>query len=549
MKLAAIDIGTNSIRTIIADIHGNGTFQVIDQLKDMVRLGEGENAETGLTPRAMADGLAALIKSKAICDAHQVERIIAVATSAVREAKNGGTFVERVEQETGIVVNVITGEEESRLIYLGARESIDLGNRRALIIDVGGGSVEFVIADRDQLLYSTSLQLGVLRLVNRLPLSDPAKPKEIEAVRKYIGVETLQMVRRVQELGFDQVLATSGTNLTLLGLALQQDHKDGAAVGTLNNESVPAAQIQAVCKWLERSTTADRRRVAKIQPGRLDSIVLGALLWQCLISELKIKSVTGCSFALREGMLVNYMNIHLPAIWQEEKYPDPRRRTILSLAQRCNWEEKHARHISRLALSLFDQLKPVHGLRANARETLEYASLLHDIGYHINARSHHKHGAYLIFNGNLLGFAREEIQMIAAIVRYHRKRKPDKADPELDGFDVVQRRTVEVLAGILRVADGLDRSHFGVVERLTVTADGRTVDIDAQVHGPAELEIWFASQRSGLLQDALHRTIRIRVAENLTKPVGESESPPQTNEGKGDLISVPGNGAEEKQSK
>ena len=138
MKLAAIDIGTNSIRTIIADIHGNGTFQVIDQLKDMVRLGEGENPETGLTPRAMADGLAALIKAKAICDAHQVERIIAVATSAVREAKNGGTFVERVEQETGIVVNVITGEEEARLIYLGARESIDFANRRVLIVEPTG---------------------------------------------------------------------------------------------------------------------------------------------------------------------------------------------------------------------------------------------------------------------------------------------------------------------------------------------------------------------------------------------------------------------------
>jgi exopolyphosphatase/guanosine-5'-triphosphate,3'-diphosphate pyrophosphatase len=478
-----------------------------------------------------------------------VERTIAVATSAVREAKNGGTFVERVEQETGIVVNVITGEEEARLIYLGARESIDLGNRRVLIVDVGGGSVEFVIGDRDQLLYSSSLKLGVLRLLNRFPLSDPVKSKEMEAIREYIDAETLRMVRRVQELGFDQVLATSGTNLTLLGLALQQEHKDGTTPGTLNNESVPAAKIQAVCKWLERSTTAERRRVAKIQPGRLDSIVVGAILWQCLISELKIKSVTGCSFALREGMLINYMNVHLPAIWQEEKYPDPRRRTVLSLAQRCNWEEKHARHITGLALSLFDQLKPVHGLRVDAREMLEYASLLHDIGYHINARSHHKHGAYLIFNGNLLGFAREEIQMVAAIVRYHRKRKPDRADPELDGFDAVQRRTVEVLAGILRVADGLDRTHFGIVERVTATADGRTIDINALVRGPAELEVWFASQRSGLLQDALHRAIRIRVVENPPKPVGEPEQPLQTNEVRRDLISVPGNGAEEKQGK
>lgn len=519
MKLAAIDIGTNSIHTVIAEVHGDGTSQVVDQFKDMVRLGAGETAKTGLTPRAIADGLGALIKAKKICETRQVEKIIAVATSAVREAKNGGKFIDQVLRETGIVVNVITAAEEARLIYLGVRESIDLGERRALIIDIGGGSIEFAIGERSGLKFSTSVKLGVLRLLNRFPISDPVKPKEVEAIQNYIAENSQDALTALREHVFDCVIATSGTSLALLGLAL--DPKDGTPLGALNNQVVPAAKLKGECDWLLKSSLAERRRINQIQSERLNSIVMGAVLWEYLLPELKIKEVIGCAFALREGIMADYLRSHLNGIQQKEDYPDPRRRSVLALAQRCNWEEKHSRQVAALALSLFDQLSPVHKLSANARELLEYGSWLHDIGYHINAKSHHKHGAYLILNGDLLGLAQAEIQMIAALARYHRKRKPNNTDSELRGLSAAERRAVKILAGILRIADGLDRTHFGIVQREIVKVTARTIEIRVVASGDAQLEIAFANQKADLLAEGLRRAVRVRLIEGEPPAVNE----------------------------
>lgn len=520
MKIATIDIGTNSIHTIIAEIHGDGTFKIVDRFKDMVRLGAGETDATGLTPRAIADGLGSLVRAKTICETRGVEEIIAVATSAVREAKNGVSFIEKALQETGIAINVITTEEEARLIYLGVRESIDLSIRRALIIDIGGGSIEFIIADRNALQFSASVKLGVLRLLNRFPISDPVKSKEVDAIKNYIGEHSRDVLSRVREHGFDCVIITSGTNLELLALALQKVQSAEIPDGALHNQVVSAAKLQTECDWLLKSSAADRRRMTRIPAGRLDSIVMGAALWQHLIPELKIAEVIGCTFALREGMMVDYLRRNMPGIRQEEKYPDPRRRSVLTLAQRCHWDETHSRQVAALALSLFDQLEPVYKLGANTRELLEFACWLHDIGYHINAKSHHKHGAYLILNGELLGLAQPEIQMIAAIVRYHRKRKPQRGDIELSNLSALQCRGVEILAGILRIADGLDRTHFGIVQRVVVKSTARTIEIRVAASGDAQLEMGFAAQKADLLTETLGKAVRLRLAEDE----GDSEN-------------------------
>jgi len=538
MKLAAIDVGTNSIHTIIAEVHGDGTFQVVDQFKEMVRLGTGETDKAGLTPRAITDGLGALVKAKTICENRRVEEIIAVATSAVREAKNGGSFIEQVLRETGIAINVITTAEEARLIYLGVRESIDLGARRALIIDIGGGSIEFIIADQKGLQFTASVKLGVLRLLNRFPISDPVKPKEIDGIENYIGENSREVLSQVRAHRFDCVIVTSGTTLELLALVLNKNQKAETPDGALHNQVVSASKLQMECAWLLKSSTADRRRMNSIPAGRLDSIVMGAALWQYFIPELKIAEVIGCSFALREGMMVDYLRRHMPGIRQEEKYPNPRQRSVLTLAQRCNWEEAHSRQVAALALSIFDQLETVHRLGANARELLEFACWLHDIGYHINAKSHHKHGAYLVNNGDLLGMAQPEIQMIAAIVRYHRKRKPRERDLELRDLTAPQRRTVEILAGILRIADGLDRTHFGVVQRVIVTSTENVIQVRVVASVDAQLEIGFAAQKADLLEDALGKSIRVRLVEGEAS--AENANPaPRT------LIEIPRNGKPE----
>lgn len=514
MKIAAIDVGTNSIRTIIAIVHGDGTFQVVDQLREMVRLGEGESPTAGMTPRAFADGLSVLSKARVLCDAHRVDHIVAVATSAVREAVNGGRFVDQVQQRTGIELEVISAEKEARLIYAGARGCMPTGDRRGLFIDVGGGSVEFIIGDQ-AIHFIASVKLGGLRLLNRFPMSDPIKPRQIEAVREYIAATLEPVLSRIRSVGFDSVIGTSGTSLTLTSLVLERERHNGAEPPSLNRQTVSAAELLSVCKWLIQSTAAERRQINRIQPGRLNSIVMGAILWQCMVEQLGIRSVTACDYALREGVLIDYIESHLPGIRQWEKYPNPRRRSAIALAQRCNWDEAHSRQVAVLALSLFDQLQPLHHLDARAREWLDYAALLHDIGYHISARAHHRHSYYLILHGDLLGFSQQEVRTIAAVARYHRKRKPERGDPELTGLDGGTRRTIEILSGILRIADALDRTHNRIARQVKVQTRNRSLQLQLIARGDAELEQWFAAQEAALLQDVLKLKIQITVAESL----------------------------------
>lgn len=518
MKVAAIDVGTNSIRTVIATVHSNGTFQVVDQLREMVRLGEAESSRTGLTPRAITDGLRALAKAQALIEAHRVDQVVAVATSAVREAVNGGRFVELVLEQSGIDLRVISAEEEARLIYIGARESVQLGDRRGLFVDVGGGSVELIIGDQQTSFFVASVKLGVLRLLNQFPISDPPKPRQIQAIQGHCAKVLRPALERIHQVGFDKVICTSGTNLTLIELALKSRSQTSVALGSINNQVVSSAELSALCNWLTKSTLAERRRLSEIQPGRLNSIVAGAALWRYLLGQLKAKEFTAAEYALREGILIDFIQTHLPGIRQWEKYPNPRRRSVIALAQRCHWEEAHSRQTAVLSLALFDQLQSLHHLDARAREWLDYAALLHDIGYHINVKGHHRHSFYLIIHGDLLGFSQEEIRAIAAVARYHRKRRPAKQDIELLGQSVATRKTIAILAGILRIADALDRTHSRLIRQVRATVQKGSILIQVVARGDAELEMWFAQRRAGLLADTLGKKIEL-VLNEVESPI------------------------------
>jgi exopolyphosphatase/guanosine-5'-triphosphate,3'-diphosphate pyrophosphatase len=504
MKLAAIDIGTNSIHTIIADVASNGSLEVVDRFKEMVRLGEGQTDKFGLSSRAITDGLAALSNAKSLCDSRGVEQICAVATSAVRESPNGAEFLSLVRQETGIRVKAITGQEESRLIYQAVRESISLNGQRALIVDIGGGSVEFIVGTQRHLYFADSVKCGVLRLRDRFPLSEPTTTKELNAVRDFIERNIKRVVAQVRDAGFDVVVGTSGTILALLHLA-----RGDKALSRLHNVKASQQRIRSVVKQLSSMRLEERKNLNGIAPGRADTILPGAVLLETIMRSLDASKIIACEWALREGVLLDYLHKHQPELRALARHPDPRRRSVFALAQRCNWAETHSQQVASLALMMFDQLKPLHGLDAAERELLEYGALLHDIGYHISAKAHHKHGHYLVMNGGLLGFTPEEIQMIAAIVRYHRRRAPQKGDIELDRLSGRARRAIEILAGILRIADGLDRTHFSLVQRVETQVSDAFIDIIATPHGDAELEMWYARRKSDLLATALGREIRL----------------------------------------
>ncbi|MCC6443917.1 MAG: Ppx/GppA family phosphatase [Armatimonadetes bacterium] len=520
MKLGSIDIGTNSIHTLIVDVDTGGSYEVLAQEKEMVRLGEGETRSHGISSRAIGDGLSALIKAKKLCDSRSVEKILAVATSAIREAPNGADFLEAVWRHTGISIEVITGHEEARLIYLAVRDSIRMDNRKALIIDIGGGSVEFIIGDRKSIYFSDSLKIGVLRLADRFAVSDPPTAAETERMAEYLRNVLKPTLAGIQQTGFDFAVASSGTALTLLGLALEES---GLALESLNNVVVPMKRLRPVLERVQKLSESQRLDLKGFDPGRLRTIGPGACLLQTVFDSLKAKEVTACERAIRDGLVLDYIETNRSYLKSIADVPNPRHRSVLALARRYEWEEGHSIQAAHLAQKLFDQTASIHRLGAAERELLEYSSLLHDIGYHISAEKHHKHGYYLIKNGGLMGFTPEEIEIMACVARYHRKRKPTKRDASYRSLDDRSRKAVRVLSGVLRVADGLDRTHFSVISDLECKVSERLIEVIVQPEGDAELEVYSARQKAGLLEEALGRPLRIRTGARVEDLILEDE--------------------------
>jgi exopolyphosphatase/guanosine-5'-triphosphate,3'-diphosphate pyrophosphatase len=518
MKIATIDVGTNSIHTLIVDGREDGTFHVVDRCREMVRLGEEQSDAYGLTSRAIEEGLRAMLRARQLCDSQGVEAICAVATSAVREAPNGAEFLNLVEAQTGITVKAITGQEEARLIHLAVRESLDLEGRRALIIDIGGGSVEFIVGTQRDLYFADSVKCGVLRLRDRFPLSDPPDARELRKMREFIEKKLQRVISQVRDAGFERVIGSSGTISALLELALGS--KNG--LQRIHNQVFPRRRVQSAVRRLGKMTLDQRRSINSLTPGRADTILPGGILFLTALEQLGIEKVIGCEWALREGILINHLMQNRDDLEVRAQVPEPRRRSVFSLIQRCNWAETHSQQVGALALLLFDQLKPLHRLDSTARELLEYAALLHDIGYHISAKGHHKHGHYLVLHGGLLGFEPAEVQILAAIVRYHRGRIPGRNDVELESLSGRARRIVEVLAGLLRVADGLDRTHFSLVQRVECSIRDTGIEIKLIAHGDAELEVWYARHKSDLLARTLGRPLTFRNVARL-----DSSSPSQ----------------------
>jgi exopolyphosphatase/guanosine-5'-triphosphate,3'-diphosphate pyrophosphatase len=507
MKLAAIDLGSNSFHMVIVEVSASGAFEVIDREKERVRLGAETLSRGQLPAAAMRRGLAALAEFKRLADSHGVEKLLAVATSAIREATNGEDFLERAGRETGIWPRAVSGEEEARLIYLAALHSVHLGGQRALLVDIGGGSVELAVGVGEELLYAASEKLGVLRLAERLEPSDPLSRRDEKRIEAAVDELVAPHLPRLRGVGFDVAVGTSGTILALGAYALTLD--GGAAPEPLHHASVDAAALHEVRRRLLGTAARERERLAGLDASRADTIVVGAIVLDTLLARLGAERLTLCDWALREGLLLDYIHGHRRSLARAESYPDPRRRSVVHLAERCQYDAVHARHVSELALALFDGTHPHHGLGRVEREWLEFAGLLHDIGHHISYPGHHRHAHYLIQNGDLKGFRPEEVEVIANVARYHRRGLPSKKHAPFRALPKPLRRTVRVLAGFLRAADALDRSHRQVIRRLAFTERNGALRLRCEAVGDCQLELWGVPRRLDLMQQALGVAIRV----------------------------------------
>ena len=510
MRVAAIDIGTNSLHMIVANVRPDLSFEVIDREKEMVRLGAGGLDGRSLTETARTAALQTLTKFRRLADSHKVDEIVAAATSAVREADNGGDFIAEVAAHTGIRIRVITGVEESRLIHQAAVYGVHMGGRPAVVIDIGGGSTEVSLGSASHVTHARSFKLGVIRMTERFVRSDPITESDERRMVKHVNKEIGSYLDGIAGRRFERVIGTSGTILSLGSLALSEG--GASAPEALRNRHVPAKAIHRVRKRLTELDLDARLHLPALDPRRADIAVAGSILLDTILRRLVADDLTLCDFALREGLILDYIHRNTARIRKIERYPDVRRRSVMELGDRCNYWSEHARHVARLALSIFDQTRGVHGLDDRAREWLEYGALLHDVGNHISYERHHRHSYYLIKNGGLRGFEPAEVELIALVARYHRQAVPKKSH---EGYSLLrgsERRAVRTLSAIVRLAEGLDRSHGQVVDTVDVVPKGNEYVFRLRTSGDAELEVWAAHRHAEPLQDVLGRTLRFEVA-------------------------------------
>ena len=506
MRIAAIDCGTNSIHMIVVQIRPDLSFEVIDREKEMVRLGSGGLDGKALTAEAMAGALQTFGRFRRLAESHQVEEILAAATSAVREAENGGAFLAEVERETGIKPQVISGTEEARLIHLAAVYGVDVAGASAVVVDIGGGSVEITHGAGAVLRAARSFKLGVIRLTERFVHTDPLSRRDERKLVRHIGDELSKYLRDIKAAGYDRVIGTSGTILSI-GTVASADRR--RASDEIRNLRVSAKQIHRFRKDVTQYGIGERMKMPGLDPRRADLIVAGAVLLDTIVQKLEAPEITLCDFALREGLVLDYIQRNRKHIAQAGEYPDVRRRSIIELAERCSYWSEHASQVARLSLSIFDQTRGVHGLTDREREWLEFAALLHDIGTHISYPRHHKHSYYLIKNGDLRGFEPAEAEIIALVARYHRKTPPKKSHADFGALGAKRRRAVRTLAAILRFAETLDRSHAQAVTGVELHDRGGEYLVKLRTTGDAELELWAAQRQVAPLERALGKPVRV----------------------------------------
>jgi exopolyphosphatase/guanosine-5'-triphosphate,3'-diphosphate pyrophosphatase len=512
LRIAAIDIGTNSLHMVIVEVTDSLSFKILSSEKELTQLGSAALVQHRLTRRAMTHTLEVLARYQRIARNFECDVTLAYATSAVRESLNGGDFVLAAKKELGLLIQVISAHEEAHLIYLAVRQAIDLsshasGTGPSLIVDIGGGSCELIVGTNTRPLFLESFKLGASRLTQQFVHSDPITERELEGLEKHIRKTLKPAIDQIKSHQIQRVIGTSGTLENLAAMCVLQHGEEVVRHRLLTQ--MTREDFDTVCKRLIRSSTEERRHLPGLDPGRAEQIVSGALVASHLFERLEMPQIDVCDRALREGMIIDYMQTHWPKVKLSVQIRDPRRRSVFELGRRCNFDEKHALQVARLSLALFDGLAKLHRLGPAERELLEYAALLHDIGWHIGRSSHHKHSLYLIKNGELEGFSPNELDILANVARYHRKSAPKKSHPDYVALDAHSRELVWKLAAILRIADGLDRGHYSNVQSLRTITRRKTVSVRVVTEADPELELWAAALKGDIFERLFRRRIRV----------------------------------------
>ena len=507
--LAAIDIGTNSFHLVIAEVNlTSGHFRILGKDKEIVRLGSGSTDMKYISETAMNRGIAALKRFCIIAESHSAE-IHAIATSAVREALNKDEFLRRVRSQTDIKIEIASGSEEARLIHLGVLQSLPVFNKKILLIDIGGGSTEFLLGSGRKIIFSNSMKLGAVRFTERFFKTHGINKASIEECREFVKGSLAPMKREIEKRHFDTCIGSSGTAETLANIVRGLRGEDVDLVTSNNGFTFKKNELYAAVNLILKAPNSRKRGAIKgMDSGRVDIIVAGAIILEQIFKELKLESLTFSDYALREGIILDSIEkLHLKK--QVTHLHDIRHSSVLHIAEMYHYEKNHGQHVASLALALFDQTKKIHKLGALEREYLEAASILHEIGFYVSHALHHRHSYYLIRNADLLGFTENEKEIIANIARYHRKSHPKIKHEGFNLLSEEDRQIVVRLSAILRVADGLDRSHSALVKGFKIAVKGKTavVHLEQRKGNTVEMEVWGAERKKKLFEDTFKTSL------------------------------------------
>jgi exopolyphosphatase/guanosine-5'-triphosphate,3'-diphosphate pyrophosphatase len=507
MRIAAIDVGTNSIHMVIADTRPGG-FEVIDREREVVQIGRGSFAGGRLRAEAIQRSAQAFARFVQLARRHQVDRILCTATAAVREARNGGEFLSAARAAAGIGPRVIPAEEEGRLIYLAVKAALQLDDKPSLIVDIGGGSVQLVAANRERAIKTVSAPLGALRLTELMPTSDPPVPRDIARLQRHIRRTCREAFATLGEHRYARVFGSSGSIHALAHIAHALE--TGRPVSQINGHHLAIESLRKLTRRLQRMTTAEREHLPGMDVHRAEIIVPAAMVLLHILEETGLDGITISDFGVREGLVTDYVQRHAQEITAAEHIDDLRLRSAMQALDKFRANVPHAEHVQKLSLELFDRLQPLHGLGDEARDTLRFAALLHDLGAAVGYDRHADHSYYVIKHTNLRGFTADEVEQIANVARYHSKARPRKRDASFGDLSKPARRTVRWLSAILRIAEGLDRSHYQLVKALRVKrrpAGGIVIRVNAR--RDAQLELWAARRRADALARLIGGPVRI----------------------------------------
>ncbi|AFY35254.1 Ppx/GppA phosphatase family protein [Calothrix sp. PCC 7507] len=469
--IAAIDLGTNSLHMVIVRIDPSlPSFSIIAKDKETVRLGDRDLATGHLKAAIIDKAIAALRRFQEIAKTLNAETVVAVATSAVREAPNGKDFLHRIAVELGLCVDLISGQEEARRIYLGVLSGMEFHNQPHLIIDIGGGSTEIILGDSHEPRTLTSTKIGAVRLTSELITTDPISNIQFQYLQAYARGMLERSVEEVSaNLEFGQTPRLIGTSGTIETLALiNAREKLGFIPSTLNGYQLSLKDLQDWVNRLRKLTNVERATIPGMPDKRSEVILAGAVILQEAMTLLGVESVTTCERSLREGVIVDWMLAH-GLIEDKLRFQSSiRQRSVLKQAKKYQVNLDYSDRVAAFALSLFDQTQgSLHYWGGEERQLLWAAAVLHNCGHYINHSSHHKHSYYLIRNGELLGYTETEIEIIANLARYHRKSPPKKKHESFRNLlTKQQRQTVSQLSAILRLAVALDRRQIGAIARV-----------------------------------------------------------------------------------